>query len=93
MSDATTVEMDQPAIIVSCDSHAGPKLMEQLRAYCPQKYLEQFDEDAAAQAKQAAGMLGAMSAQHDAPEPRPRRALGPAGATRATWTATASPPS
>ena len=67
MSDATTVEMDQPAIVVSCDSHAGPKLMEQLRAYCPQQYLEQFDEDAAAQAKQAAGMLGAMSARMSHP--------------------------
>ena len=58
-----TVDMDQPAIVVSCDSHAGPKLKEQLRAYCPQQYLEQFDEDAEAQAKQAAGMLGAMSAR------------------------------
>ena len=42
MSDAT-VEMDEPGIVVSCDSHAGPKLVEQLRAYCPQQYLEQFD--------------------------------------------------
>ena len=53
MPDETAVEMDQPAIVVSCDSHVGPKLLEQLRAYCPQQYLEQFDEDAAAQAKQA----------------------------------------
>ena len=39
MSDETSVEMDQPAIVVSCDSHAGPKLREQLREYCPHKYL------------------------------------------------------
>jgi hypothetical protein len=67
MSDVTSVEMDQPAIVVSCDSHAGPKLTEQLREYWPQQYLEQFDEDAAAQAKQAAGMLGAMSARMSHP--------------------------
>jgi predicted TIM-barrel fold metal-dependent hydrolase len=67
MSDETSVEMDQPAIVVSCDSHAGPKLREQLREYCPHEYLEQFDEDAAAQAKQAEGMLGAMSARMSHP--------------------------
>ena len=67
MSDETSVEMDQPAIVVSCDSHAGPKLREQLRDYCPQRYLEQFDEDAAVQAKQAEGMLGAMSARMSHP--------------------------
>ena len=67
MTHATNVEMDEPAIIVSCDSHAGPKLMEQLRAYCPQQYLEQFDEDAAAQAKQAEGMRSAMSARMSHP--------------------------
>ena len=59
----TTVEMDEPAIVVSCDSHAGPKLMEQLRAYCPEQYLERFDEDAAAQAQQTEGMRATMSAR------------------------------
>ena len=33
-----------PAVVVSCDSHAGPLLREQLRAYCPRAYLRQFDE-------------------------------------------------
>ena len=30
-------------ILVSSDTHIGPKL-SQLREYCPQKYLEQFDD-------------------------------------------------
>ena len=32
-----------PAIVVSCDSHAGPKLRQQLREYCPKKYIGDFD--------------------------------------------------
>lgn len=31
-------------IAVTSDAHVGPLLKEQLRDYCPQKYLEQFDE-------------------------------------------------
>jgi len=83
--------MDRPAIIVSCDSHVGPKLVEQLRPYCPQNYLEAFDEDVAAQAEQA-GAMTAMSARMSHPNlTRPgtttRRRAWP------TWTATAWPPS
>ncbi len=35
---------DQPYLIVSGDSHAGPSLEHQLRPYCPQRYLDQFDD-------------------------------------------------
>ncbi len=31
-------------LVVSGDSHAGPSLENELRAYCPQRYLEDFDE-------------------------------------------------
>lgn len=31
-------------VICSCDSHVGPRLREDLRPYCPPKYLPQFDE-------------------------------------------------
>jgi predicted TIM-barrel fold metal-dependent hydrolase len=31
-------------VAVTADSHVGPLLAEQLRAYCPKKHLEQFDE-------------------------------------------------
>ena len=40
---ATSAGTD-PVIVVSCDSHAGPLVREQLRPYCPQKYLADFDE-------------------------------------------------
>ena len=56
------VDMEKPAVVVSCDSHVGPKLVEQLRPYCPQQYLEQFDEDVAAQAQQS-GALASMAAR------------------------------
>src|SRR5262245_28779104 len=62
----TAADMDRPAIIVSCDSHVGPKLVEQLRPYCPKKYLEQFDDDVAAQAKQA-DAFSSMSARMSHP--------------------------
>ena len=54
----TNVDMNVPAVVVSCDSHVGPNLVEHLRPYCPKKYLEAFDDDVAAQAKQAEAMTG-----------------------------------
>jgi predicted TIM-barrel fold metal-dependent hydrolase len=33
----------EPTIIVSVDTHVGPRLVEDLRAYCPVKNLEEFD--------------------------------------------------
>jgi len=34
--------------VVSCDSHVGPRLIEDLRQYCPQQHLESYDEFTAA---------------------------------------------
>ena len=42
---------DAPVVVVSSDTHIGP-LLSQLREYCPEAYLEQFDEFAAAIAEQ-----------------------------------------
>jgi predicted TIM-barrel fold metal-dependent hydrolase len=39
----TTGDRAAPTVIVSGDSHAGPKLVEQLRAYCPKEHLDAFD--------------------------------------------------
>lgn len=33
-----------PVPVISCDSHTGPLLEEQLRPYCPTQHLERFDE-------------------------------------------------
>lgn len=42
-------DRDQPVVVVSCDSHVGPRLVEDLRPYCPKQYLAAFDEDVARQ--------------------------------------------
>ena len=37
-----------PLVIVSCDTHIGPRLQDDLRPYCPEDLLEEFDAYAAA---------------------------------------------
>jgi predicted TIM-barrel fold metal-dependent hydrolase len=37
-----------PVVVVSCDSHAGPLLEEQLRPHCPARHLDEFDRFVAA---------------------------------------------
>ena len=39
-----------PYVLVSTDGHVGPSLTGQLRDYCPQEYLDDFDAYAAANA-------------------------------------------
>jgi predicted TIM-barrel fold metal-dependent hydrolase len=36
-------------MVFSSDSHVGPRLVEDLRAYCPKKYLPQYDEFASSE--------------------------------------------
>ncbi len=43
MTDVKQLDPTAPAVIVSCDSHVGPLLKQQLRDYCPKAYLDQFD--------------------------------------------------
>ena len=38
-----TNEVSDPVVLVSADTHVGPLLVEQLRDYCPEQYLEDFD--------------------------------------------------
>src|SRR5438876_5470992 len=44
MADEVGSADTQPLVVVSADTHAGPLLKEQLRAYCPQRYLAAFDD-------------------------------------------------
>jgi predicted TIM-barrel fold metal-dependent hydrolase len=48
---------DTPLVVVSCDSHVGPLLRDQLRDYCPQAYLEHFDAFVGREQARAARML------------------------------------
>jgi hypothetical protein len=36
-------ESEAPVVIVSSDTHIGPRLHDDLRPYCPAKHLEAFD--------------------------------------------------
>jgi hypothetical protein len=33
----------EPVVVVSVDLHPGPRLVEDLRPYCPSKHLDEFD--------------------------------------------------
>jgi predicted TIM-barrel fold metal-dependent hydrolase len=41
------VDRTTPQVVVSVDTHIGPRLREDLRPYCPRQHLEAFDEFAA----------------------------------------------
>src|ERR1700722_3916605 len=42
-SDISQPDLRQPLPIVSADSHIGPRLVEDLRTYCPKELLDDFD--------------------------------------------------
>jgi predicted TIM-barrel fold metal-dependent hydrolase len=48
LQDEHEVDLDAPLIVVTTDSHIGPRLKEDLRQYCPARYLEEFDDFARA---------------------------------------------
>lgn len=35
-----SVEVGRPLVVVSADTHVGPQLVEDLRLYCPPRYLD-----------------------------------------------------
>lgn len=60
-SDAQGTRQTDALIVVSADTHIGPRLTEDLRPYCPQSHLAEFDEFADALRKKneaAKGQLG-----------------------------------
>jgi predicted TIM-barrel fold metal-dependent hydrolase len=52
-------------IVMSNDGHAGPRLVKDLRSYCEKKYLEQFDEYAAAVSTSDGSHRGFLSGGND----------------------------
>lgn len=61
-----SVDRHEPVVVVSNDTHIGPRLVEDLRAYCPQAHLDDYDrfaeaaladKDAATQMLQGSGHL------------------------------------
>lgn len=66
-SDAVQSQTSAPYVVVSCDTHIGPRLVEDLRPYCPKDLLGSFDayaselqarKEAAAAAKQRVSFGG-----------------------------------
>ena len=43
-TDVTAIDPNERVVIVSCDTHIGPRLREDLREYCPKHYLDDFDD-------------------------------------------------
>ena len=57
----------EPAVIVSCDSHVGPLLREQLRDYCPSEHLEEFDAYVAEQEAASSPTRDSIGRERPAP--------------------------
>jgi predicted TIM-barrel fold metal-dependent hydrolase len=67
-------ELDRPAVIVSGDSHVGPRLEEDLRPYCPNAWLEEFDDEVSKQRhlrEKGRGLLGEDGPDLGAPRAHP----------------------
>ena len=41
---ADAPDLDAPLILVTADSHIGPRLNYDLRPYCPEQYLDEYDD-------------------------------------------------
>ena len=44
MADPTRSDRHDPLVVVSSDTHIGPRLREDLRPYCPAQHLKAFDD-------------------------------------------------
>jgi predicted TIM-barrel fold metal-dependent hydrolase len=42
-AEAPLAKTSAPIVIVSCDTHIGPRLVDDLRPYCPKELLDDFD--------------------------------------------------
>jgi predicted TIM-barrel fold metal-dependent hydrolase len=69
-------DLDAPALIVSSDTHIGPRLVEDLRAYCPQTLLREFDEFAAETGARTAALHARMAGRETTAFTRNHRTAG-----------------
>ena len=68
--------MDRPAVIVSSDTHIGPRLVEDLRPYCPRQYLDAFDDFAANVAAQRVEVYARAAGREQAAQTPNRHTAG-----------------
>jgi predicted TIM-barrel fold metal-dependent hydrolase len=76
-----TAPQTERYLIVSADSHVGPSVVDQLRPYCEQRYLDAFDEDVR---RTRAHLAGAREADIDQNDPLGGTIQG-GGTVAATW--------
>ncbi|HET6950699.1 MAG TPA: amidohydrolase family protein [Acidimicrobiales bacterium] len=57
-ADDEAADGDDPVVVVSVDSHVGPRLVEDLRPYCPSALLDDFDGYVARAAELKRGVEG-----------------------------------
>lgn len=60
---------DAPLIIISSDCHIGPRLVEDLRAYCPHEFLSRFDAYVSDGARSQGRYVEQTGADHEALSP------------------------
>src|SRR5688572_30183270 len=58
MPAAGAPDLDEKLVVVSCDTHIGPRVKEDLAEYCPKKYKEDFDDFVKWTESQEAGVGG-----------------------------------
>ena len=54
-ADAGAGQRSAPIVIVSCDTHIGPRLVDELRVYCPAGLHDEFDAFATELQEEARG--------------------------------------
>ena len=81
---STEYDRSEPVVVVSNDTHIGPRLVEDLRAYCPTKHLDDFDRFAASTAKDKADAAALLERQRlpRPPQPAHRRPPRPGRSAR-----------
>jgi predicted TIM-barrel fold metal-dependent hydrolase len=68
--------LDEPLIVVSCDTHIGPRLRDDLRPYCPAARLDDFDAFVAQVDDQRAALFARITGRQQAGQTRNRHTEG-----------------
>ena len=101
MTSKSAEKSSDPVVVVSSDTHIGPLLQEDLRPYCPQKFLPEFDEyvrefeaytEVQRQLYPEMYKDDGQGSSFAVPATGPPRAITTCTRGCATWTSTAWPP-
>jgi len=68
IQEPTTDGASDAVVVVSCDSHVGPRMEEDLRPYCPSQFLDRYDAWIAQQKAAVEGHAGSAPGHGTQPE-------------------------